>query len=95
MKHTLYTFTRISNRGTLKELEHFGREEYAEDALEKSVARKLDYLQECGWDINGEKVSVERRNGYDGHLLVVVNYGDSYDTFQITERTIEFESYIV
>ena len=93
MKHTIYTFTRISNRGTLKELEHFGREENAEAALEKSLARKLEYLQECGWDINGEKVSVERHN--DGQLLVILNYGESYDTFQITERTIEIETYIV
>ena len=93
MKRTIYTFTRISNNGTLKELEHFGREDYAEVALERSAAKKLDYLRECGWDTEGDKVSVERH--YDGHLMIVVNYGESYDTFQITESTIEIETYIV
>ena len=90
MKHTIYTFTRISAYGDLMELEHFGREENAVAAMEKSVQKRLNLLEGFGWDLNSEKVRVERKNN-----IVVVNYDESHETFEVTERTIEIETYIV
>lgn len=93
MKLTIYTFTRINNYGDLIDLEHFGREDNADAAMEKSIAAKLDYLKSCGWDITNEnQVRVER--AVDGKSAVLY-YGESHEDFDISERTIEIEAYIV
>lgn len=90
MKHRLFTFTRVNTNGDLEELEHFGVEENAVSAMEKSVQKKLAYLEECGWDLNGDKISVERTV----HMTIVY-FGESKEVFQITERWIDIEMYIV
>ena len=93
MNHTIYTFTRINSYGTLIELEHFGREDNTEAAMDKSISAKLDFLKSCGWDITNEnKIRVERSD--DGKSAILY-YGESHEDFDITERRIEIETYIV
>lgn len=93
MKHTIYTFTQINNYGDLVELQHFGKEEDAEAVMEKYIQAKLKMLKEFGWDITDEnKVRVER--DFKGHSAIVY-FGESHVDFDISERTIEIETYIV